>query len=431
MFRLQPPPGSTMPSSDLRRRSAGMCPGWRRTSLLALLVAAGLIGADLLAQARPTRPSAPVAALTPAAAAAALARAGDAVVTIVAYRDGTSAVVSGVGVRVIDGRILTSLRHLRGATRAEIFGPDGELLATATTLEQADPRLDLGVFSRVMSLGENLVLARRSAVLAAKVKLLGPRKATVRTVTERIVTNVGPDDQGRALLRLGATVASSAAGSPVVNLRSELVGIALGTVPGREDGDIAVDVSAVRELLLRPASLLAFPARDGSIAVARSALDPKAAGGTAAARTADAATRQRVGAIFPDRYGAPIGADTAGAWVVELFGCARLESRQKAYCYLRITNLQRGATFALNGGDLADSTRRKLRAAENLMLGETVQRVAGWRKKAEVPLRELESARVALEFTPPDRAGEPLRLMVDVSGEKPLWFGPFVLQRAP
>jgi hypothetical protein len=396
--------------------------------LVGLLWSAELVHAQTRA---PRTPRAPTAATTrtTAAAAAALARAGDAVVTIVAYRDGTSAVISGAGVRLTDGRIVTSLRHLRGAVRAEVFSADGDLLATATTLEQADAKLDLGVFARVTVPGENLVLARRSALLASKVNVLGPRKATVRMVAERTITHVEPDDAGRPLLRLGAPVAASAAGSAVVNARNELVGIALGTIPGREDGDIAVDVNAVRDLLARPVAVFAFPSRDGTIAAAKGAGDPKAA--AAAARPADGSTRQRAASIFPERYGTPIGVDTARAWAVELYGCARIESRQKVYCYLRITNLERGATFELSGGDLADSTRRKLRGAENLLLGETVQRVAGWRKKAEIPLRELESARIALEFFPPDRDGEPMRLMVDVSGEKPLWFGPFVLQRAP
>jgi hypothetical protein len=58
-------------------------------------------------------------------------------------------------------------------------------------------------------------------------------------------------------------------------------------------------------------------------------------------------------------------------------------------------------------------------------------RVAGWRKKAEVPLRELEAARIALEFELPERSGDAVRLMVDVAGERRLWFGPFVIQRAP
>ncbi len=367
-------------------------------------------------------------AQTRAAAAAALARAGDAVVTIVAYREGSADVVSGTGVRVTDGRVITALRHLRGASRVEVFGANGDLLATATTLDQAEVKLDLAVLPPIAEPGGRITLARRSAVLAQKVSLLGPKKGTVRFVAPRTVTHVEPDDAGRPVLRLGAQISGSAVGSPVVNVRSELIGIALGTIPGKDDGDVAVDVSAIRELLARPVARLGFPTRDGTIAAARAPVDPKAVPG--AARPAETNARPRA-SIFPERYGAPISADTAGPFAVELFGCARLESRQKVYCYLRITNLARGGTFEVNGGDLADSTRRKSRSAENLMLGETTQRVAGWRTKAAVPLRELESARVALEFTPPERDSDAARLMLDVAGERTLWFGPFVLQRAP
>lgn len=363
-------------------------------------------------------------------AAAALARAGDAVVTIIAYRDGTADFTSGTGFRVADGRVITTLRHLRGASRAVIFAANGDSLATATTLDQAEVKLDLAVLPRILTAGDRLTLARRSAILAQKVNLLGPRKGTTRPVAPRTVSHVEPDSAGRPMLRLGAPVTGSDVGAPVVNSRSELVGVALGSIPGKDDGDIAVDVSAIRELLARPAVRLGFPARDGTIAAARAAVDPRAATPTAGVRTAEPSTRARA-SIFPERYGSAISADTAGPFAVELFGCARLESRLKVYCYLRVTNLTRGATFAVNGGDLTDSTRRKLRAAENLIFGETSQRVAGWRKKAEVPLRELESARIALEFAPPTKEGDAVRLMLDVSGERTLWLGPFVLQRAP
>jgi hypothetical protein len=101
------------------------------------------------------------------------------------------------------------------------------------------------------------------------------------------------------------------------------------------------------------------------------------------------------------------------------------------YCYLRITNLGSGRTLTVAGGDLADSSRRKIREAENLVQGETSQKVAGWRAKAIVPLRELESARVAMEFALPDRDTDAVRLIFDISGERTLFLGPFTLQRAP
>lgn len=391
-----------------------------RLALVILLAAlAPLCAAPLQAQAR-------------AAAAAALARAGDAVITVVAYRDGSNDVASGTGVRVSDGRVITSLRHLRGAARVELYAANGDLLTTASTLEQADPKLDLGVFARIATLsGERILLGRRSVTVTQKVNVLGPRKGTARVVVERTVTHVEPDDAGRALMRLGAPVTGSAAGSPVVNVRNELVGIAIGTLSGRDETDLAIDVSAVRDLLARPAGRFALPARDGSIAggAATDARTPVApAAGT---RTPDpAATRPR-NSIFPERYGAPIAGDTVGTLGVELFGCARLEARQKVYCYLRLTNLAKAVTVSVNGGDLADSTNRKVREADNLVLGETSQRVAGWRAKAEIPLKELEAVRVALEFPLPAKDGDIARLMVDIAGERTLWFGPLVVQKVP
>lgn len=373
-----------------------------------------------------------VAAQTTAAraTAAALARAGDAVVTIVAYREGTTEVTTGIGVRLADGRVVTALRNLRGASRADVFGASGDSLATVSTLDLADVRLDLAILPPMSAAGNRIALSRRSATPAQKVSVLGARKGAVRAITERTVTHVEPDADGRSLLRIGAPITGGMAGSAVVNARGELVAIAVGTIPGRDENDFAVDVSTLRDLVARPAVRLGLPARDGTIAAARAPADPKAVTGGVPARATDAAVKART-TVFPERYGAPISADTARQYAVELFGCARLESRLKVYCYLRITNLGQGATFGVKGADLADSTRRKVGTAANLIVGETSQRIAGWRSKAEIPLRELESVRVALEFAPPERDGAAVRLLLDVAGERTLWLGPFVLQRAP
>jgi hypothetical protein len=360
-----------------------------------------------------------------AAVAAALARAGDAVITVVAYRDGTTDVTSGTGVRVSDGRVVTALRHLRGASRVELFAANGDLLATTSTLEQADPKLDLGVFARITALGgERIALSRRSVTVTQKVNVLGPRKGAARVVAERTITHVEPDDAGRALMRLGAPVTTSAAGSPVVNVRNELVGIALGSLANRTEADLAIDVSAVRELLARAPGRFSLPARDGTVA---GAADQSAS----STRPPDPVPVRGRTSIFPERYGAPIAGDTVGSIGVELFGCARLEARQKVYCYLRFTNLSKAATLTVNGGDLADSTNRKRGEAENLVTGEQSQRVAGWRAKAEIALKELEAVRVALEFAPPARESEIGKLMLDIAGERTLWLGPLVVQRVP
>jgi hypothetical protein len=311
------------------------------------------------------------------------------------------------------------------------MGPDGDLLATVTTLEQADVKLDLAVLPKLTDTAPGLALARRSATLAQKVMMLGLKKGAVRPVADRTVTHVEPDSGGRMLLRLSAQMSAKDAGSPVVNTRGELIAIAVGTLPGRETGDVAIDVTTIRELLAKPVARLAFPSRDGTITAAKAPTpDPKSPAG-AGTGGPDVGTKPRAGSIFPERYGNPVSADTAGTWEVALFGCARLESRQKVYCYLRIQNLATAATITINGGDLADSTRKKVGEAENLIQGETSQRVAGWRKKATLPLREMETVRVALEFVPPKRDTDAVRVLVDIDGERTLSLGPFILQRVP
>lgn len=407
------------------RGAARIATGCFRTQRLAAALLAAVLASRSASAQPPSR----------AVAAAAIARASDAVVTIIAYHEGSSDFTSGTGVRVSDGRVLTALRYLRGASRAVVFGADGDSLGTVTTLDQAEVKLDLALLPRTLETSPTIALARRSATLTQKVSVLGPKKGTTRAVMERTVTHVEPDDNGRQLMRLGAPLAGSAVGSPVVNSRGELVAIALGSIPGRDEGNIAVDVTAIRELLARPAVRLGFPSRDGTIAAARATgADPRAPGTTAAAavKPVEPATRPRSSAgIFPERYGTPVSTDTTGAFEVLLYGCAKLESRKRVYCYLRVGNLASGRTLIIAGGDLADSTHRKVREAENLLQGDSTQRIAGWRNKATIPLRELESVRVAIEFDPPARDADAVFLILDIGGERTLSLGPFILLRAP
>lgn len=408
-----------------RRVGALTAAGCRGTHRLTASLAAGLLAHSNVSAQAPTR----------AATAAAISRAGDAVVTIIAYHEGTSDFTNGTGVRVSDGRVVTALRHLRGAVRVVVFGADGDSLGTLSTLDQAEVKLDLAVLPRTLETSPTITLARRPAALAQKVSVLGPKKGTTRPVMERSITHMEPDDTGRPLLRLGAPLVGSSVGAPVVNSRGELVAIALGSIPGRQEGDVAVDVSAIRELLTRPAVRLGFPSRDGSLAAARApTADPKTVGTAPAVASKPAEPTARphsTASIFPERYGAPVSADTAGSFEILLYGCAKLESRKRIYCYLRVGNLASGRTLTIAGGDLADSTHRKVREAENLVQGDSAQRIAGWRNKATIPLRELESVRVAVEFEPPAKDSDAVFLILDIGGERTLSLGPFILLRAP
>jgi S1-C subfamily serine protease len=179
------------------------------------------------------------------------ARARTAVVTILAYGATGDAFATATGAVASDGRVVTTLRPLRGALRAEIYGADGNLLTTVTALEQADTRKDLAVLPRVTGTAR-LVAARRRAEFGQRVAVLGPRGGVADGIAPATIAAVEESDRGR-VMRLDAAIGAGFIGGPVVSARGEWLGVTVGAIVGRDEVGLAVDVADVRELLARPA----------------------------------------------------------------------------------------------------------------------------------------------------------------------------------
>jgi hypothetical protein len=234
----------------------------------------------------------------------------------------------------------------------------------------------------------------------------------------------GSADQG-FVFKLGAPVAGDAVGAPVLDARGDMVGMALGSIPGRDDRDLAVDVATVRRSIGRPGGRFALPGRDGAVVALgadadKSGKTPKGAEPVVPVRPSGPPT-------------VPVASDTLGPLVIDLFACSLAEAKKELTCLMRVTNnATTPAKVVVEGSDFADSTRKKLQEGESVEQGGTIQRTKGWRAKASFDLRELDATRFSVIFTEvaakvPERAS----LVVRIGGGGDAWFGPFTLTRVP
>jgi hypothetical protein len=378
---------------------------------IALVALLGLAATRGEAQRRPVAPRNP----------------GPAVVTVLAYRAPRDPVVSLTGFLLADGRVVTALRPLAGATRVEVYNTDGDLLATATSLDAADPKGGIVALPRLVRPPLTLAVARRPVTVGERVTVFLAPRGTTRASAEQQVTALEAAGDTGIVVRLGTPVAPEAIGAPVLDAKGEVVAIALGTMPGREaTRDLALDAQAVRRALGRPGGRLSLPARDGSVIALAGRLGADSAGAPAArgARPDPAAARAAAPAL-------PVATDTVGTYLVDLYGCRLTESTGELACQLRIVNNGKATTVAIEGGDIADTTRRRLVEAEAIERAGTVLRIRGWRAKAPLELRELDAVRFTLRFAGVKTLPARTALVVRVGGAGEAWLGPFAPARVP
>jgi hypothetical protein len=351
------------------------------------------------------------------------ARARNAVVTLLAYGATGDAFATSTGFVAQDGRVVSTLRPLRGAMRVELYGAGGDMLATATSLVQADVQKDLAVFARLAPGAARLTTSRRRGEFGQKVAVLGPRGGTGDGIAAATIAAVEESERGR-VMRLDAQLASSFVGGPVVAANGELLGVMVGAISGRDELGLAVDVADLRALLAQPPVRLGFPTRDGRVSpLTESPPQP-------APRRNSAPTTREIGVL--DRFGPLTATDSVKAFTVEWFGCGVIESRQRLYCHLRITNRGPTASIAVSGAALTSEDRRQRASAEYALVGDSTVRIAGRGTKAVVQLREQEFRRLALEFSLPGaEVRAPTQLQVEFDGEKAIWFRPLNLHRPP
>jgi S1-C subfamily serine protease len=196
------------------------------------------------------------------------------VVAIATYDSQGEALMTGSGFFLRPGQVVTNLHVIRGAQRTEIKTLDGKgrVFAVAGVLA-VDEEGDLALLSIEMPLDRP-----RSSVLASvlpdegeQIVVIGNPLKLEGSVTDGIVSAVREVPNVGKIIQITAPISHGNSGSPVFNMKGEVVGVV--TVKVTNGQNINLAIAAARVSQLEPGPLRAIgslPARERANDVAES-----------------------------------------------------------------------------------------------------------------------------------------------------------------
>jgi S1-C subfamily serine protease len=204
-----------------------------------------------------------------------------AVVAIATYDANGEALMTGSGFFLRPGQVVTNLHVIRGAVRAEIKTLDGKgkIFPVSGTLA-VDEEGDLALLSIEMPLAS----ATRSTELAKDLPdegetifVIGNPLKLEGSVSDGIVSAVREVPNSYRIIQITAPISHGNSGSPVFNLKGQVVGVVTVKVTNGQNINLAIAAARVAELTagkLQPLSELALKGKgDVAETLYRSGLD--------------------------------------------------------------------------------------------------------------------------------------------------------------
>jgi S1-C subfamily serine protease len=196
------------------------------------------------------------------------------VVAIATYDAQGEALMTGSGFFVRPGQVVTNLHVIRGAQRTEVKTLDGKgKVFPVAGLLAADEEGDLALLSVDMPPDRPRVseLARVLPDEGEQIVVIGNPLKLEGSVTDGIVSAVREVPNVGKIIQITAPISHGNSGSPVFNMKGEVVGVV--TVKVTNGQNINLAISAARVSQLRPGDLrpiARMPARERSSDVAES-----------------------------------------------------------------------------------------------------------------------------------------------------------------
>ncbi len=194
----------------------------------------------------------------PASTATVAANATRAVVTIRTYDSTGKLLGLGSGFLAPDGRVVTNAHVLGGAANAEVIGSDGQLLLASQYAEMLSSRVDVAILPRPSAVPGTLALSNAAIVVGERIVVIGAPEGLTNTVSDGIVSSLRRLD-ARALIQITAPISHGSSGGPVLNTRSQVVGISVAMLKDGQNLNFAVSASDIRALLRSPPGHYPFP----------------------------------------------------------------------------------------------------------------------------------------------------------------------------
>src|SRR5215213_4282702 len=203
-----------------------------------------------------------------------------AVVAIATYDDTGEALMTGSGFFLRPGQVVTNLHVIRGAVRAEIKTLDGKgKIFPVNGMLAVDEEGDLALlsvdtpFDRVRS----TELAKELPEEGETIFVIGNPLKLEGSVSDGIVSAVREVPNSYRIIQITAPISHGNSGSPVFNLRGQVLGVVTVKVTNGQNINLAIAAARVAELTagkLQPLSELALKGKgDVAESLYRSGLD--------------------------------------------------------------------------------------------------------------------------------------------------------------
>lgn len=182
-------------------------------------------------------------------------KATPAVMLLVVYDAGGKEIATGTGFLVsADGKLVSNLHVAEGAARVVAKADNGGVFSA--TVSRRDSVNDIALLKVTgkdlpfLNLGDTtqLQVGERVAVIGSPLGLEG-------TLSEGIVSAIREVETGRKWLQITAAISPGSSGSPVLNSKGEVIGIATALIQAGQSLNFAVPVEVAKNLLSRNVTL--------------------------------------------------------------------------------------------------------------------------------------------------------------------------------
>ena len=181
------------------------------------------------------------------------------VVAIATYDAQGEAIMTGSGFFVRPGQVVTNLHVIRGAQRSEIKTLDGKgKVFPVSGVLAVDEEGDLALLSVEMPLDRPRAceLARALPDEGEQIVVIGNPLKLEGSVTDGIVSAVREVPNVGKIIQITAPISHGNSGSPVFNMKGEVVGVVTVKVTNGQNINLAIGVARVARL--QPDQLLLF-----------------------------------------------------------------------------------------------------------------------------------------------------------------------------
>ncbi|NPU85368.1 MAG: serine protease [Syntrophaceae bacterium] len=175
---------------------------------------------------------------------------GPSVVAIYTYNERRENLGRGSGFfHGASGQVVTNLHVLRAAHSAQIKTAAGKVYPVAG-ITARDVAGDLALLSVTMPWAESLPLAVTAALpeVGERVIVVGSPFGLEQTVSDGIVSAIRETEERGRVLQITAPISPGSSGSPVVNLRGEVIGVAFLQFSGGQNLNFCISGERVTRL---------------------------------------------------------------------------------------------------------------------------------------------------------------------------------------